>query len=85
MVRIVSAVHGAGQNRPMTLLLQHLVTVLGRVNGPLSVAGRNAAGALMAVMLALGIRMFTNLGRIRGRIVMLRMQVRQARSSAAPE
>ena len=39
----------------------------------------------LAVVLALGIRMFTNLGRIRGRIVTLRMQARQARSSATPE
>lgn len=39
----------------------------------------------LAVVVALGIRMFANLGRIRGRIVTLRLQARQARSSATPE
>ena len=39
----------------------------------------------LAVVVALGIRMFANLGRIRGRIVALRMRARQARSEATPE
>ena len=39
----------------------------------------------LAVVVALGIRMFANLGRIRGRIVTLRLRARQARSGATPE
>jgi TRAP-type C4-dicarboxylate transport system permease small subunit len=39
----------------MTSLLQRLVAALGRINGPLSLAARNLAGGLMAVMLALAL------------------------------
>ena len=46
----------------MTSLLQRLVAVLGRVNGPLSIAGRNVAGALLAVMLALALAQIVSRG-----------------------
>jgi len=46
----------------MTSLLQRLVFVLGRVNGPLSIAGRNLAGALLAVMLALALAQIVSRG-----------------------
>jgi len=46
----------------MTSVLQRLVAGLGGVNGPLSIAGRNVAGALLAVMLALALAQIVSRG-----------------------
>jgi TRAP-type C4-dicarboxylate transport system permease small subunit len=46
----------------MTTLLQRLVAVLGRINRPLSLAARNLAGGLMAVMLALALAQVVSRG-----------------------
>jgi len=46
----------------MISLLQRLVAVLGRINGPLSLAARNVAGGLMAVMLALALAQIVSRG-----------------------
>lgn len=46
----------------MTALLQRVVAVLGRVNGPLSLAARDLAGGLMAVMLALALAQIVSRG-----------------------
>jgi len=46
----------------MTSLLQRLVAVLGWINGPLSLAARNVAGGLMAVMLALALAQIVSRG-----------------------
>jgi TRAP-type C4-dicarboxylate transport system permease small subunit len=43
-------------------LLRRLVAVLGRVNGPLSLAARNVAGGLIAVMLALALAQIVSRG-----------------------
>jgi len=42
--------------------LRHIVDALGRVNGPLSRAGRNSAGALLAAMLALALAQILSRG-----------------------
>lgn len=46
----------------MKALLLRMVNVLGRVNGPLSLAARNLAGALLAVMLALALAQIISRG-----------------------
>ena len=46
----------------MHALLSRTAGILGRVNGPLSVAGRNVAGALLAVMLALALAQILSRG-----------------------
>lgn len=46
----------------MNALLWRTAGILGRVNGPLSVAGRNFAGALLAVMLALALAQIVSRG-----------------------
>jgi TRAP-type C4-dicarboxylate transport system permease small subunit len=46
----------------MMSLLQRTSAALGRLNGPLSVAGRNLAGALLAVMLALALAQIVSRG-----------------------
>jgi TRAP-type C4-dicarboxylate transport system permease small subunit len=46
----------------MQALLSRTAGILGRINGPLSVAGRNAAGALLAVMLALALAQIVSRG-----------------------
>jgi TRAP-type C4-dicarboxylate transport system permease small subunit len=43
-------------------LLSRSAGILGRVNGPLSVGGRNVAGALLAVMLALALAQIVSRG-----------------------
>jgi TRAP-type C4-dicarboxylate transport system permease small subunit len=46
----------------MLALLSRTAGILGRVNGPLSVAGRNVAGILLAVMLALALAQILSRG-----------------------
>jgi TRAP-type C4-dicarboxylate transport system permease small subunit len=46
----------------MHALLSRIAGILGRVNGPLSVAGRNVAGILLAVMLALALAQILSRG-----------------------
>lgn len=46
----------------MHALLSRTAGILGRINGPLSVAGRNVAGALLAVMLALALAQIVSRG-----------------------
>ena len=46
----------------MTSLLLPLATALGRINGPLSRAGRNAAGGLLAAMLLLALAQIVSRG-----------------------
>ena len=46
----------------MNSLLPRVIAVLGRINGPLSVAGRNVAGILLAVMLALALAQIVSRG-----------------------
>lgn len=46
----------------MHALLSRTAGILGRVNGPLSVAGRNIAGVLLAVMLALALAQILSRG-----------------------
>jgi TRAP-type C4-dicarboxylate transport system permease small subunit len=46
----------------MTSLLQRLVAVLGRLNAPLARRGRDAAGVLLAVMLALALAQIVSRG-----------------------
>ena len=46
----------------MKSLLTGIVRVLGRVNGPVALAARNLAGALLAVMLALALAQIVSRG-----------------------
>jgi TRAP-type C4-dicarboxylate transport system permease small subunit len=46
----------------MHALLTRTAGILGRINGPLSVAGRNLAGILLAVMLALALAQIVSRG-----------------------
>ena len=46
----------------MYALLSRAAGILGRINGPLSVAGRNVAGILLAVMLALALAQIISRG-----------------------